>query len=398
MADNDTPQHDRTEQPSTKRLDDARRQGQVPRSRELSMTAVTLGGAAVLWAGRQYFGEGMRALLSRGLQLPRATLLDPDSMTKMLADGINLGLRVIAPLLVATLVASVVGSVALGGFSFSFEALLPKFEKLNPLAGFKRIFGWHGIAELAKSLAKFLLVACVTYFLIKHLAQDFIALGTLSLEAALRRSAWLTGVSLVSLSATLVLIAAADVPFQYWQHRRQLKMTKQEAKDEQKETEGRPEVRSRLRQLQRAISQRRMMADVPKADLVAVNPTHFAVALRYDAGKMRAPRVVAKGADLIAFNIRRVAEAHNVPIFEHPQFTRALYYTSEIGEEVSPRLYVAVAQVLTYIYQLTGRTVAGGKRPAGPVKPTAVKKPEIAIDEDLLAPRRGRTRRPEVRA
>jgi len=395
MAENDTPQHDRTEQPSSKRLEDARRQGQVPRSRELSMMTVTLSGAAVLWAGQPYFSAGMRALMSRGLALPRATLLDPASMTKLLADGIGGGLQVIAPLFVACLVASVIGSVALGGFSFSFESLVPKLGKLNPVTGFQRIFGWHGFAELAKSLVKFLLVATVAYLLIMHLARDFLSLGTLTLQAALRRSAWLSAVSLVGLSATLVLIAAADVPFQYWQHRRQLKMTKQEAKDEQKETEGRPEVRSRLRQLQRAISQRRMMADVPKADLVAVNPTHYAVALRYDAATMKAPRVVAKGADVVAFNIRRVAEAHGVPIFEHPQFTRALYYTSEIGAEVSPRLYVAVAQVLTYIYQLSGRTVAGGKRPKGPGKP---QKPDIAIDADLVEPRRGRPHRHEVRA
>jgi flagellar biosynthetic protein FlhB len=400
MAENDTPQHDRTEQPSTKRLEDARRQGQVARSRELSMMAVTLGGAAVLWAGQPYFAEGMRALLAQGLELPRATLLDPGSMAKLLGDGVGLGLRVVAPLFLACLVASVVGSIALGGFSFSFESLSPKFEKLNPVTGFKRIFGWHGLAELAKSLAKFVLVAAVAYVLIMHLARDFLALGTLTLEAALRRSAWLSAICLVGLSATLILIAAADVPFQYWQHRRQLKMTKQETKDEQKETEGRPEVRSRLRQLQRAIAQRRMMADVPKADLVAVNPTHYAVALRYDAAKMKAPRVVAKGADLVAFNIRRVAEAHRVPIFEHPQFTRALYFTSEIGEEVTPRLYVAVAQVLTYIYQLTGRTVAGGTRAKGPTPAAALKKPEIAIDPDLLAPRRGRGRaqRHEARA
>jgi flagellar biosynthetic protein FlhB len=391
MAESDSAQSDdRTEQPSSKRLEDARRRGQVPRSRELSMMAVTLGGAAVLWAGRPYFAEGLQAMMERGLTLSRATLLDPTSMTALLGAGINGGLRLVAPLFVACLVASVVGSIALGGFSFSFESLLPKFEKLDPLKGFKRIFGWHGVVELAKSLLKFLLVATVAYFLLSYLARDFLALGTLTLEAALARAAWLTGVSLVGLSATLVVIAAIDAPFQYWQHRRQLKMTKQEAKDEQRETEGRPEVRSRLRQLQRQIAQRRMMADVPKADLVAMNPTHYAVALKYDAAKMKAPRVVAKGADLIAFNIRRVAEQNGVPIFEHPEFTRALYFTSEIGEEVSQRLYVAVAQVLTYIYQLTGRTVAGAKRPQGPVKP---KKPEIAIDPELLQPRRGRGRR-----
>jgi flagellar biosynthetic protein FlhB len=395
MADNEAGDHDRTEQPTAKRLDDARRQGQVARSRELSMTAVTLAGAAVLWGGQSYFSESMRSLLARGLELPRSTLLDPGSMTKLLGDGIYAGLQMIGPLWIAVLVASVAGSIALGGFSFSLEALSPKFERLDPIAGFKRVFGVHGLVELTKALAKFALVAFAAGLLLKHLARDFLELGTLTLQAALGRSAALAALSLVSLSATLVLIAAADVPFQYWQHRRQLRMTKQEAKDEQKETEGRPEVRSRLRQLQRAIATRRMMADVPKADLIAVNPTHYAVALRYDPKKMKAPRVVAKGADLIAFNIRRVAEAHKVPIFEHPQFTRALYYTSEIGEEISPRLYVAVAQVLTYIYQLTGRTVAGGKRPAKPGKPT---KPDIAIDADLLEPKRGRVKPRGVKA
>jgi flagellar biosynthetic protein FlhB len=396
MADSEAADHDRTEQPSAKRLEDARNRGQVARSRELSMTAVTLAGAAVLWGGQSYFSQGMRALLARGLELPRSTLLDPASMTKLLGDGIYAGLQMIGPLWIAVLVASVAGSIALGGFSFSFEALLPKFERLDPIAGFKRVFGVQGLVELGKALAKFSVVAIGAALLLKHLARDFLELGTLTLQAALGRSAALAAVSLVSLSATLVLIAAADVPFQYWQHRRALKMTKQEAKDEQKETEGRPEVRSRLRQLQRAIATRRMMADVPKADLVAVNPTHYAVALRYDPKKMKAPRVVAKGADLIAFNIRKVAEAHKVPIFEHPQFTRALFYTSEIGEEISPRLYVAVAQVLTYIYQLTGRTVAGAKRAAkAGAKP---QKPDITIDADLLEPKRGRGKKAEVKA
>jgi len=400
MAENDTANHDRTEQPTAKRLEDARQQGQVARSRELSMTAVTLAGAAVLWGGQSYFSQGMRALLARGLELPRATLLDPGSMTKLLGDGIYAGLQMTGPLLIAALVASVAGSIALGGFTFSFEALVPKFERLDPVAGFKRVFGIHGLTELAKALAKFAVVAIAAALILKHLARDFLELGTLTLQAALGRSAGLAAASLIGLSATLVLIAAADVPLQFWQHRRALKMTKQEAKDEQKETEGRPEVRSRLRQLQRAIATRRMMADVPKADLVAVNPTHYAVALRYDPSKMKAPRVVAKGADLIAFNIRKVAEAHKVPIFEHPQFTRALFYTSEIGEEVSPRLYVAVAQVLTYIYQLTGRTVSAAKRAGKPgVKPqSAPKRPEIAIDADLLEPQRGRVKKPEIRA
>jgi flagellar biosynthetic protein FlhB len=395
MAENETQQHDRTEQPSAKRLEDARRRGQVPRSRELSMTAVTLAGAAVLVIGQPHFAEALRGLITRGLSLPRATLLDPEAMTKLLGDGVAAGLWSLAPLWVVVVAASVVGSIALGGISWSFASLTLRLDRLDPAAGLKRIFGWPGVAELAKSLAKFALLGIATVLLLRYLANDFLALGTLTLQAALGRSAWLAAMCLLGLSGTLVLIAAADAPFQFWQYRRQLKMTKQEAKDEQKESDGRPEVRSRLRQLQRAIATRRMMADVPKADLVAVNPTHYAVALRYDAAKMKAPRVVAKGADLVAFNIRRVAEAHKVPIFEHPQFTRALYYTSEIGEEISPRLYVAVAQVLTYIYQLTGRTVAGGKRAAARTKPA---KPDIAIDADLLQPTRGGAVSPAVDA
>jgi flagellar biosynthetic protein FlhB len=277
-----------------------------------------------------------------------------------------------------------------GGWAFSADAVLPKFEKLNPIAGLKRVFGWNGLSELAKALAKFTLVALVAIWLLSGLTEDLLGLSTLTLQAGLNRAARLIAMSFAGLSATLILIAAADVPFQYWQYRRNLRMTKQEQRDEQKETEGRPEVRSRIRALQRAISTRRMMADVPKADVVVMNPTHFAVALRYDAANMKAPRVVAKGADLIALQIRRIAEAHKVPVFEHPQFARALFYNSNIGQEISPRLYVAVAQVLTYIYQITGRT-AQGTRPKTRPTNKAVRKPELAIDADLLDPnsRRG---------
>jgi flagellar biosynthesis protein FlhB len=391
MADNDTPQHDRTEQPSAKRLEDARARGQVPRSRELGMTAVVLVGAVALLIGRSHFASGLAALVEGGLTRSRTVLLDPESLPLALGQGLFAGLNVVLPIALATLVAAVLGTIALGGWAFSGEALSFDFSRLNPVRGLGRIFSWNGLVELVKALAKFGVVAVAAGILLWRLAGDFLGLGQLTLEAAIGRSAWLAGVSMTGLAASLMLIAAVDVPFQFWHHRRQLKMTKQEAKDEQKETEGRPEVRSRIRSLQRALATRRMMTDVPKADLVAMNPTHYAVALRYDASSMKAPRVVAKGADLIAMQIRRVAEAHKVPIFEHPQLTRALYFTSDIGREVSPRLYVAVAQVLTYIYQLTGRRVPGSKQRLAPgAKPV---RPVLTIDPDLLEPRRGRPRR-----
>ena len=386
MAENDTPQHDRTEQPSSKRLDDARERGEVPRSRELAMTAVVIAGAATLLGGGSYFAEALEGLFELGLKVPREALFNAELLPRALFDGLSAGIWLVLPIAAATVIAAIVGSIALGGWSFSTTALTPNFSRLNPLTGFGRIASLNGLVELLKALGKFAIVATVAGLLLWRFGADFLALGTLTLEAAIGRSAWLIGVCLTGLAASLLLVAAADVPFQFWHHRRQLRMTKQEAKDELKETEGRPEVRSRIRTLQRALATRRMMADVPKADLVAMNPSHFAVALRYDAKTMKAPRVVAKGADLIAFQIRRVAEAHKVPIFEHPQFARALYFTSDVGKEVSPRLYVAVAQVLTYIYQLTGRSAPGTARrsQSGKGKPKA---PVLAIDPELSEPR-----------
>jgi flagellar biosynthetic protein FlhB len=398
MAENDTPQHDRTEQPSAKRLEDARSRGEVPRSRELAMTAVVIAGAAVLLGGGSYFAEGLERLFELGLTVPREALFDAERLPRALLAGLDAGIRLLLPIAAATIVAAILGSIALGGWSFSTTALTPNFSRLNPLTGLGRIASVNGLVELLKALAKFAIVAAVAGLLLWRFGGDFLALGTLTLEAAIARAAWLIGVCLTGLAASLLLVAAADVPFQFWQHRRQLRMTKQEARDELKETEGRPEVRSRIRSLQRALANRRMMADVPKADLVAMNPSHYAVALRYDAKTMKAPRVVAKGADLIAFQIRRVAEANKVPIFEHPQFARALYFTSEIGEEVSPRLYVAVAQVLTYIYQLTGRSSTPGTAPRSPQRKGPPKPPVLSIDPELSEPRHRRAPRDGVTA
>jgi len=398
MAENDTPQHDRTEQPSAKRLDDARLRGEVPRSRELAMTAVVIAGAIALLGGSGYFSEGFSALFEHGLTVPRAALFDTGSLQRALMTGLLDGLMILLPVATATIVAAVAGSLALGGWSFSTDALTPNFGRLNPGAGLRRMASLNGLVELLKALAKFAIVAAVGGVLLWQFGGDFLELGTLTTQAAIGRSAWLVGACLTGLAASLVIVAGADVPFQFWHHRRQLRMTKQEARDEQKETEGRPEVRSRIRSLQRAIATRRMMVDVPKADFVAMNPTHYAVALRYDAGKMKAPRVVAKGADLIAWQIRRIAEAHKVPIFEHPQFARALYYTSDIGKEISPRLYVAVAQVLTYIYQLTGKATPGAKKPAAGERKVAPKPPVLAIDPELSEPQARKAPRKGIEA
>lgn len=390
MAENDTPQSDKTERPSPKRLQDARRRGQLPRSRELSMTLVMLTAAGVFLAASGHIGAGMQRLTASGLSWPHAASLEPAALPAALGESIAAVLQLLSPLFAAALVAALAGGAALGGLRVSFEALAPKLERLSPVAGLKRIIGWSGIAELAKALAKFLLVAGAAVLLLSWLAADVLGLGRLHVDAGVAHALRILLWSLAALSSVLILIAGADVPFQLWQHTRRLRMTKQEVKDEHKETEGRPEVRAKIRALQQAVAQRRMMQDVPQADFVAVNPTHYAVALRYDAATMKAPRIVARGADLVALQIRAVAVANRVPLYEHPPLAQALYHTGRIGQEVAPALYVAVAQVLTYVYQLRGRAaVPGGGRPS---------RPSIAIDDALTMPPARRPRRDAAHA
>ncbi len=387
MAENETPQSERTEQPTPKRLEDARRKGQVPRSRELSMTLVMLTAACSFMVMRPYLADKLTEIMEFGLALERGVVLDARVLPGMLAAGVAKGIEMLMPLWAILFAAALIGVLSFGGWTFSLEAAKPNLSKLNPLSGLKRVFGWNGLSELAKAMTKFVLVGVVASVFLWGLSRDFLGLGRLTIDAGLAKSAWLVMVSFAGLSSVLILIAAVDVPFQAWQHKRRLRMTKQELKEEHKETEGKPEIRSKIRAAQQEIANRRMLEEVPTADVIAVNPTHFAVALKYDADAMKAPIVVAKGADLVALNIRRIGEAHDVPIFEHPPLTQALFYTTSLNEAIPQRLYVAVAQVLTYIYQLR-RPGVGGQRAT---------KPNIEVDPELfesphVARRAGRRR------
>ena len=373
MAENETSQQERTEQPTQKRREDSRKKGQVARSKELGMMLVTLSGAVACVTLQPYFADGLTGLLEGGLGRQVSANLHDAVLVNALRDGIMQGVTLLLPLFGVLMVAAVLGTVAVGGLVFSTELLKPKLSKLNPINGLKRVFGWTGLAELLKALAKFALVGIVAAVLLVQLGERFFILGRLPVGAALSATGELVGMCVIALAATLIVIAMADVPFQVWQFNKRLRMTKQELKDEQKETDGRPEVRSRIRSLQQEAANRRMMEAVPSADVVATNPNHFAVALKYDAGRMGAPRVVAKGADLIAQNIRKVAVANKVPLFEHPPLARALYYTTAIGDEIPRRLYAAVAQVLTYVYQLKDARGGGG----------VVAPPQIDVDHEL---------------
>lgn len=366
MAQQDDGQ-ERTEEATPKRREDARKKGQIARSRELNtMTMLLLGALGLMGMGPFMIGR-MEDLFRTGLSLQRDAVFDPWAMIDLFSISIMQGVALVLPFMLLMLVTALLAPMALGGWSFSVEAMGPKFDKLNPLKGLKRIFALRGLVELLKALAKFLLIGGVGAYLLIQNMPRFNGLAYETVPQALAHAGSILGWSFLALSLSLVVIAAIDVPFQIWDHAKNLKMTRQEIKDEYKTTEGKPEVKAQIRRMQQELAQGRMMAEVPKADVVITNPTHYAVALKYDAKNMRAPLVVAKGADLIASQIRTVATAHQVPIFEAPPLARAIYYSTDIDREVPAGLYLAVAQVLAYVYQLRTARTKGGFEPHRPV-------------------------------
>ncbi|ROR34942.1 flagellar biosynthesis protein FlhB [Inmirania thermothiophila] len=357
---------ERTERPTPKRLREAREKGQVPRSRELGTLFLLLAGAGGLLLTGPHLAGGMEALLVRGLRLEAADVLDPAAPVRLLARAVTEAALALAPLLALLVAAAVAAPLVLGGWVFSTETLMPKWERIDPVRGLRRVFSLRGLIELVKALAKFAVIATVAVVLLWRLGPALLGLGQQEAGQAVADAAALLAWAFLGLAASTLLIAAVDVPFQLWDHTRQLRMTRQEVRDELKETEGKPEVRARQRERQREIARRRMMAEVPKADVVVTNPTHFAVALRYRPERMRAPQVVAKGTDLVAAQIRGVAARAGVPQFEAPPLARALYYSTEVGQEIPAALYVAVAQVLAWVYQVDAARREGREAPARP--------------------------------
>ncbi|HHM04112.1 MAG TPA: flagellar biosynthesis protein FlhB [Gammaproteobacteria bacterium] len=354
---------ERTEEATAKRLRESREKGQIARSRELTSVVMLLAGGGILLA----LGDGLiTALLAQMrtyFQPFSAGINDVNQLPGVFLAAAVEALWLLLPVMAVLALAAVLASVALGGWAFSAQAMAFKWERLDPIKGLGKVFAWRGVVELLKALVKFVLVGGVALALLAANAQAFLALGTGSVAVGLREAAGLLIWGFLLVSASLILVALVDVPFQLWDHAKQLRMTRQEVKDENKETEGSPEVRNRVRALQREMAQRRMMADVPRADVVITNPTHFAVALRYDQSTMPAPKVVAKGADLVAAQLRTVAAGAGVPIVSAPSLARAIYYSTDINRDIPAGLYLAVAQVLAYVYQLRHTR---GRKPAAP--------------------------------
>ncbi|WP_215397914.1 flagellar biosynthesis protein FlhB [Rheinheimera oceanensis] len=367
---------EKTEQPTPKKLQDAAEKGQVARSKDLGTAFVLIGSAAALLVFGKMLAMAVLDVGQRMLKLDAKDIFETNSMfTAWGAVGEKL-MPPLAGIFIIILIAAFIGNTLLGGFNFSWEAAGPKASKMSPLKGFKRMFGLQALVELLKSILKVIVVIGIAYLLLKVFFFDIMALSLMSepnnIESALHFLAWL----FLGLCASVSVIAVVDAPYQKWNHIKQLKMSLQEIKDEYKNSEGDPQIKARIRRTQMQMSMKRMMQEVPKADVIVTNPTHYAVALKYDQGKFRAPVVVAKGVDEIAMHIRKIGNEHKVPVIESPSLARSIYYTTKLDHPIPEQLFAAVAQVLAYVHQLKMYKKGKGSRPRTLAK-------ELPIPEDF---------------
>ena len=346
------------------RLKKARRDGQVPSSKDLSNLAVLGGGAMVLVALLPTGFENLRMALRSHLRFDHNTLQKPEQMLELLVTAAAQGLMLALPLGLVVLAIALGAIVASGGWAPSSKPLTPDLTRLSPLAGIGRLFSKKQLTDTAKLAGITAVIGVVAWQFIGAHVASFATLVLMPLEGALGQlGGWIsTGVTL--LLVVVLLFAVIDVPLQKFLHASRLKMSLEEVKREHKEAEGDPHVKSQRRARQRELAQRNSIGAVPRADLVVMNPTHYAVAIRYDDATMNAPRVIAKGADLLALRIRDVARASDVPVLQSPMLARALYAHAEIDGEIPSALYTAVAQVLAYVYQLKASLKGEGRAPA----------------------------------
>ncbi|MEX1826351.1 flagellar biosynthesis protein FlhB [Luteibacter sp. CQ10] len=370
---------DRTESPSEKRLREAREKGDIPRSKDLSTAVVVLAGVATLIATREQMALHAARIMHIGLRYGRDDLLAEDGLRHALGTAALEALKLLGPVFAVTMVATVAAPALMGGLNFSVQALAPKFDRLDPIKGFGRLFSMNGLVELGKSILKLILIGGALVWFLRKSVLDMFVTGSGPVESGISRAFGMFGNASLIFGCALGVIALVDAPWQKFSFTKKMKMTKQEVKDEHKESEGSPELKSKIRQMQHQMARRRMMQDVPTADVIVANPTHFAVALKYDENRMGAPRVVAKGVDVIAAQIRELGAESKVPVVEAPPLARALYHTTEIGREIPAALYVAVAQILAYVFRLK-QAIAMGDLPPD--------MPEQDIDPELLGPYR----------
>ena len=362
MADNSSAQ-DKTEKSTPQKRRRARQEGQIARSRELSTAGLFLFGGLVMSWWAPVFGRFFAELMTYQLRHAWSGGTNADVLEQQLGLALWQSFMLLGPLFAALAVLLILLGLVPGGFILVWTMLLPKFNRLNPIAGLGRMFSWHGIMEMLKSLLKIGLIGGTLYFLLRHHWQALRLMNRQPLQDSIEQGLGLLSFGFVAMGAVMLLIALIDAPFQYWSLLRKLRMTKQEVREEHKNTEGRPEVKSRIRQVQMAFARARIQQRVPEADLVIVNPTHYAVAIKYDARKASAPYVIAKGVDAMALKIREVAQQHRKTVLELPDLTRAVYYSTRIDQEIPAGLYTAVAYVLTHVLQLEAYRRGRARKP-----------------------------------
>ncbi|WP_067222565.1 flagellar biosynthesis protein FlhB [Marinomonas gallaica] len=352
---------EKTEDASAKKLEQAREKGNVARSKDLSSAVLLVVAAFSMYMIGMLIVDDLTRLYAFNFSLAREDLFDKAMMIHHLYVSIMAAMDSITVFMVIVAVAGVIGSVALGGFNFSFEAITPKLSKMNPITGIKRMFSVQSLVELGKSILKVALVGTAAYFVLRYYIPTLTGLTFETTGTALNHAIEVLIWAFILVSSSLIIIAAVDVPFQAWQHKDKLKMTKQEVKDEYKNAEGDPQVKGRIRQLQRQAAMRRMMSDVPQADVIITNPTHYSVALKYDQANGKAPVLLAKGNDFIALKIREIGNYYDIPVIQSPELTRAVYRHTEIGDEIPEGLFQVIAQLLAYVYQI--RMARTGEKP-----------------------------------
>lgn len=343
---------ERSEEPTEKRLRDAKRKGQVARSRELVTVALFLGGVGSLIISGFFLAQRIASVAYSSFAIRPEQLLDVNALPNHLGANVAHAFAGLIPFFSFTLLGIIVSSLILGGWLFSGEPLLPKLERISLIKGFGRMFSKKSLMELFKSTLKVVLISGTMMLAMSYFYLEVMAINRLPVSAAIVNSTRILGMAVLTLAAALFIISAIDVPFQVWDHKQKLKMTRQEVKDELKEQEGNPELKSRIRELQKEVANRRMMEGIPDADVIITNPTHYAVALKYDQKKAKAPFVIAKGVDQIALKICEIGRAHNKTVLQSPALTRAVYYSTKINQEVAQDLYLAIAQVLAYVHKL----------------------------------------------
>ena len=352
MADQQDESQEKTEEPTARRLSKAREEGQIARSTEITIAASVISVAIYIYLFGSSLLGNVANIFAKGLVFDSLAVLEPQVAAGRLADAMIEALFTILPILILTGVVVLACSGLIGGYNFSWKSLQPKASKFNPIAGLKRMFGMQALVNLGKSIAKFLLVGGVTYFLIDASIMEFAEISLMALEPGLTASASILTTAFLVASSTLIIIALIDAPYQVYQHNQKMKMSLKEVKDERKDTEGSPEVKQRIRQKQREVSAARMLEAIAEADVVITNPEHFAVALASDPSSEDPPKVVAKGADLMAERIRERAGEEGVPLFQSPVLARALFFTTEIEAFIPEPLFEAVAQVIAYIFNI----------------------------------------------